>query len=179
MKIRQHFDAWRKEGRPKAWHRGHTRNQKPTEHSAEAGGLLPVAREMMWTRASRACTTSTATWEKRLLSSMKAGTGLTGCTTSCIRMNFCASCRFLSVRFTYTPWSTVPHCRGREAVTRPGHLHTQGRSSQPGWGGDWQSEHLLVPMCPLLQSPYCPYSWCLSQFRSELIVFGESSQLSS
>ena len=87
----------------------------------------------MWTRASRACTTSTATWEKRLLSSMKAGTGLTGCTTSCIRMNFCASCRFLSVRFTYRPWSTVPHCRGREAVSRPGHLCTHGCSSQPGW----------------------------------------------
>lgn len=71
---------------------------------------------MIWKSMSLPCTTSTTTWENRLLSSMKYGIGITGWTTSCIKKNFCASWRFLSVRFTYKPWSMVPHCKDRKAA---------------------------------------------------------------
>lgn len=71
---------------------------------------------MIWKSMSLPCTTSTTTWENRLLSSMKYGIGITGWTTSCIKKNFCASWRFLSVRFTYKPWSMVPHCKDRKTA---------------------------------------------------------------
>lgn len=64
---------------------------------------------------SLACTRSTTRCEKRTLSWVTQGSGVTGCTASLIRNRRCASCRLRSVRFSLGPTSgRVPHYRGGE-----------------------------------------------------------------
>lgn len=104
---------------------------------------------------SLACTRSTTRCEKRTLSWVTQGSGVTGCTASLIRKRRCASCRLRSVRFSLGPVSgRVPHCRGEPGHARPGHQGCRHPPPAPSsWQPRWPQQQTLI-----LQHPPPPAS---------------------
>lgn len=102
----------------------------------------------------------------------RGGHGAHGCTTSCIRMNTHASCRFLREVHVH---ALVPRCRTAGGCYRPATC-TPRALRHPGWGCDWQPLHRWCPCAPTASPSTAPILG-VSQFRSDSSYLGVFSTL--